>query len=65
MFEDLTWRCHICGATRPDAQISVLSRKKILPGEIEVQENIRYCNDNPDCREKAKDISFFKVKDEG
>ena len=53
------WKCHICGSTRPDAQTSVHTKMTTFSG-IEVQENIRYCNDNPDCMEKAKSFSFLK-----
>ena len=57
----LTWTCHICGAERPDDRISVyktdMSTKYGLPVGT-VQENVRYCNDNVDCCEKAKTFSF-------
>ncbi len=51
---NLTWTCHICGKERPDAKISVLSKPLIISGRICGEQNIRYCNDNPGCREKAK-----------
>ncbi len=54
---ELTWSCHICGEERPDARISVVktdtSDQYGLPlGTVE--QNVRYCNDNPDCRQKAQ-----------
>lgn len=56
------WTCHICGKMRPDAKISVLS-KDVLPKynmPPNTKENIRYCNDNPDCIAKTPKFSFFK-----
>ena len=59
--KNLTWTCHICGRERPDNKISVLSKAlQLNNGRICGQQNIRYCNDNPDCAEKAKEFSFFK-----
>lgn len=54
MFENLTWTCHICGKERPDDKISVYSRIITLERNVPLQENVRYCNDNPDCIEGAK-----------
>jgi len=57
----LTWTCHICGDTRPDDKISVLSKPLIVGGvDTGGQQNIRYCNDNQQCIDGAKDFSFFK-----
>jgi hypothetical protein len=39
----------------------VLPKQLVIKGK-EVpggQQNIRYCNDRPECIEKAKDFSFF------
>jgi len=60
MLKDLTWTCQICGQERPDAQISVLSKPLIINGQVCGQQNIRYCNDNPDCIAKAQDYDFMK-----
>jgi hypothetical protein len=60
MFENLTWTCHICGKKRPDAAISVFIKPLIIDGQIMGNQNIRYCNDNPDCIKKVKDFSFIK-----
>lgn len=53
----MNWTCYICGRERPDARISVfkidLRFDYGLP-EGAMQQNIRYCNDNPDCTEKAE-----------
>lgn len=54
MLENLEWTCHICGKTRPDAKISVYSRIITLSREIPIKENVRYCNDNPECIEGAR-----------
>jgi len=55
---DLTWKCHICGETRPDDKISVLSKTDKASGPI-IGMNIRYCNDRQSCIDGAKDFSFF------
>ena len=48
---DLTWHCEICHEERPDKKISVItySLKKLSNAE----RNLKYCNDNPDCINKA------------
>lgn len=58
--EHLTWKCHICGKERPDEFISVYHRPIYLNGQQVGMQNIRYCNDNPDCFDKAKNFSFLK-----
>ena len=60
----LTWKCHICGEDRPDQFISVfttdISAKFRLPhGTIE--QNIRFCNDRPQCQQKAPLKQFFNA----
>ncbi len=51
-----TWKCHICGKERDDAEIDVLTY--LLESLQGAERNVRYCNDNPEClegaREKAK-----------
>lgn len=58
----LTWKCHICSRHRPDSKISVhqtdVSEKYNLPKGT-TKQNVRYCNDNPDCVEKATTFTFF------
>lgn len=56
--EDLTWACHVCGQIRPDSKISVYSTKHKIEG-LEFIQNVRYCNDNPDCIEGAKEVDWF------
>ena len=57
-----TWTCHICGKTRPDACISVCT-KPLKIGEVIAQQNVRYCNDNPECERKARtEFSFIKTQ---
>lgn len=61
MHQPLTWTCHVCGDERPDDKISVLTKPLVINGQ-EVpggQQNIRYCNDRPECIEKVKDFNFF------
>lgn len=57
-----TWTCHICKKERQDSRISVYSSTIVTPGGLEMKQNVRYCNDNPDCIEKAKTHSFIGVK---
>ena len=72
---ELTWTCHICGTERPDKFISVHTKSSTIGTEqagyfrdqyqeelSTVKENIRYCNDNPDCKKKAKTFSFFNIE---
>ena len=60
MFDDLTWTCHVCGDERPDAIISVHQRHRFLLGDVPVTENIRYCNDRPECQQGALSFTFLK-----
>ena len=53
------WKCHICKEERPDERISVVTKPLIINGKAVGQQNIRYCNDNPICIEKAKGFSFI------
>ena len=59
----MTWKCHICGDTRPDDKISVLktdiSAEQGLPPGV-MWNNVRYCNDRPKCATKAKTFRFFE-----
>lgn len=58
-----SWTCHVCRRERPDSRISVHSTKRVVNG-IEIQENVRYCNDRPACAEGAKEITWLKESDE-
>ena len=50
---NLTWHCEMCHKERSDADISVLTYSaKGLPN---LERNLKYCNDNPNCWEKAKE----------
>jgi len=55
----LTWTCHVCKEERPDDKISVLSKPLKINGQAVGTQNIRYCNDNPDCISKAQGLDFF------
>ena len=61
---EMTWACHICKTERPDRFISVQTNdvKEDKSGVVIMQENIRFCNDNPDCRERAKTFSFYNIE---
>jgi hypothetical protein len=60
-FSKLTWTCHICGKERPDDKISVHSEIDMGSG-ITMTQNVRYCNDNEDCINKAKTFSHFEKR---
>ena len=53
-----TWKCHVCGEDRPDNKISVLTKPLFIQGRNIGEQNIRYCNDKDECKEKAKTVSF-------
>lgn len=57
-----TWTCHICGRERPDEKINVhvrdCSEEEGLPFGT-LGQNVRYCNDDPDCIKAAKTFRFF------
>ena len=60
-----TWKCHICGKERPDDKISVHTKDTstdydLPPGTM--KQNVRYCNDNPDCGKVAAIFRFDKGK---
>lgn len=57
--ENLTWTCHICKQERLDEKISVLIKSIIMNGQVCGEQNIRYCNDNPECFEKAQTFELF------
>jgi hypothetical protein len=54
--EDMTWRCHICDRSRPDPKISVVTHDRTPPSMPAgtIKENVRYCNDNPECEAAAR-----------
>jgi hypothetical protein len=60
--KNLTWTCHVCKRERPDDKISVCSKAIRIEGQVVGEQNIRYCNDNPDCIEKAKDYDLIGGK---
>lgn len=62
-FHDLTWTCHICGDERPDARISVFKKPSVLPGGATMTQNVRYCNDRPDCLAGAPKVDFLGRSD--
>lgn len=55
----LTWTCHICGRERPDNKISVMKKPLVFESGVVADQNIRYCNDNPSCRDAAPHFDFF------
>lgn len=61
----MTWVCHICGRERPDELISVLTHDRSAELGWPAgtwKENVRYCNDNPDCRIGAESFRFLKLE---
>lgn len=58
---EITWTCHICGDERPDSLISVYQTRAPMPGrpDYPVTQNVRFCNDRPQCRDGATRFSFF------
>ena len=54
----LVWTCHVCGKERPDDKISVHSHT-VIKNDIPITENIRYCNDNPECVKGAEKITWL------
>ena len=59
---EIEWTCHVCGKQRPDSRISVFKHVRDFRG-IEMIENIRYCNDNPECVEGAKTTHHFPLEE--
>ncbi len=57
----LRWQCDICGKVRDDTYVSVITKPLIIDdvGVVGGTENIKYCNDNPDCTQKAKAFTRF------
>jgi len=59
-WQNLKWRCHVCGKERPDDKISVLSKPISHPdGRIIGEQSIRYCNDDPSCVAEARNVDFL------
>ena len=46
--EAMTWRCHVCGAERPDDIIAVYHEVGRF-GQAEVRYNVRHCRDRAEC----------------
>jgi len=60
----MKWRCHICGAVRPDEKISVFSSDTSVEHDLPpgtMTQNVRYCNDNPACIDAAKAFRHVKA----
>lgn len=59
----MSWRCHVCGRTRPDEMISVYqtdisAEHGLAPGTV--LQNVRYCLDQPGCVAGVRDFRFFR-----
>lgn len=54
---ETTWTCHVCGAERRDAAISVHSSTRDLLGGIRSTVNVRYCNDRRECVTGAPQVA--------
>ncbi len=46
-----TWQCDVCGETRIDEAISVLTYP--IAGFPDAERNLKYCNDHTECYQKA------------
>ena len=64
----LTWTCMVCKDTRPDAAISVhtswmVTGKSDGPKQnpVYIKQNVRYCNDKLECRNKVSEITISKL----
>ncbi len=57
--KSLTWKCHVCGEERPDMKVSVFTKPIVIDGRMCGNQNIRYCNDKPECIEGAKHKDLF------
>jgi hypothetical protein len=57
--QNLTWTCHVCGKERPDDKIGVHSTT-VTKNDIPITQNVRYCNDNPECIDGATKIDWIK-----
>ena len=60
MLDNLEWTCHICKEKRTDSRISVRQHPLIIGGREMGSQNVRYCNDKPDCIEQSKTFKFVK-----
>lgn len=47
------WKCSSCGEIRDDKDISVFSYP-LYEGDDSIICNLKYCNDKPECLEKAQ-----------
>lgn len=62
--QDRTWSCHICHDTRPEDKISVRTTDVSADYGLDhgtMRQNVRYCNDRPECMEAALTFKFFQV----
>ena len=58
----ITWTCHICGHERPDDKISVFQSDISKNGDGAMLQNVRYCNDKPDCTQQATTFELIPGK---
>ena len=63
---NITWTCHVCGAERPDACISVHKRDvstEVAPylPDGTITENVRFCNDRAPCVLAAKTYRHLPI----
>lgn len=60
----LSWACHVCGAERPDERISVYVRSHYFANGVRMRENIRYCNDDPECMQGSYSVHHINPDSE-
>lgn len=55
------WSCHICYRMKPDRMISVKTHDTSELYNLPIgtlRQNVRYCNDNPECEREAETFRF-------
>lgn len=57
LIRNITWRCDVCNAEKSDNKIDVVSKKHELCGGGSIAINIKYCNDNQNCKDKADSVA--------
>lgn len=63
MTVDTNWKCDVCGQERDFNRLGVRNIDRSSQMGLEADsftEQIKFCNDNPDCIEKSKKITHIK-----
>ena len=62
MLGDEMWKCHVCRRDRPNDKISVAKHKRVNGNGVQMEENVRYCNDETMCRCEAMNNSLAEIE---